>query len=314
MHNPTLADGQASGPERDLEVSFEFFPPKTAEAQQVFWQTVKRLESVKPRFVSVTYGAGGSTRERSLDTVRQLAQGTSLTPAAHLTCVDASKTQVESVVRGFAEAGVKHIVALRGDPPQGVGAKFQPHPEGYGNAADLIAGIKSIGEFEISVATYPEKHPESFTLEVDLAMLAAKVDNGASRALTQFFFDNSAYLRFLDRARARRINIPIVPGILPVTNFAKVKEFAFRCGATIPAAFARRFEGLESDPETTKLIAVATAVEQVEALRREGVRQFHFYTLNRSDLVYAICRVLGLGGELNSDMAENSNDRRAAVQ
>jgi methylenetetrahydrofolate reductase (NADPH) len=289
--------------ETGLEVSFEFFPPKTAEAEVVFWQTVKRLESVKPRFVSVTYGAGGSTRDRSLETVRQLAKTTGLKPAAHLTCVDASKSEVDEVVRSFAQAGVSHIVALRGDPPQGVGAKFEPHPLGYGNAADLIGGIKAIGDFEISVAAYPEKHPESFTLEVDLAMLAAKADNGATRAITQFFFDNSAYLRFLDRARARGITLPIVPGILPVTNFARVKEFAFRCGATIPAAFARRFHGLETDPEIAKLVAVATAAEQVEALRREGVRQFHFYTLNRSDLVYAICRVLGLGGNFEEAAA-----------
>jgi methylenetetrahydrofolate reductase (NADPH) len=283
--------------EPDLEVSFEFFPPKSDDADQVFWRTVNRLESIKPAFVSVTYGAGGSTRERSLDTVRKLAQTTALKPAAHLTCVDASKADVNDVARRFAEAGVKHIVALRGDPPQGVGKKFQPHPAGYGNAADLISGIRSIGDFEISVAAYPEKHPESFTLEVDLAMLAAKVDNGATRALTQFFFDNSAYLRFLDRARARGITIPIVPGILPVTNIGRVKEFAFRCGAAIPSAFARRFDGLENDPEMAKLIAVASAAEQVDALRREGVRQFHFYTLNRADLVYAICRVLGLGAE-----------------
>jgi methylenetetrahydrofolate reductase (NADPH) len=283
--------------EPDLEVSFEFFPPKSDDADQVFWRTVSRLESIKPAFVSVTYGAGGSTRERSLDTVRKLAQTTALRPAAHLTCVDASKADVNDVARRFAEAGVKHIVALRGDPPQGVGKKFQPHPSGYGNAADLIGGIRSIGDFEISVAAYPEKHPESFTLEVDLAMLAAKVDNGATRALTQFFFDNSAYLRFLDRARARGITIPIVPGILPVTNIGRVKEFAFRCGAAIPSAFARRFDGLENDPEMAKLIAVASAAEQVDALRREGVRQFHFYTLNRADLVYAICRVLGLGVE-----------------
>jgi methylenetetrahydrofolate reductase (NADPH) len=289
--------------ETGLEVSFEFFPPKTAEAEVVFWQTVKRLESVKPRFVSVTYGAGGSTRERSLETVRQLAQTTGLKPAAHLTCVDAPKNEVDQVVRSFAQAGVSHIVALRGDPPQGVGAKFEPHPLGYGNAADLIGGIRAIGDFEISVAAYPEKHPESFTLEVDLAMLAAKADNGATRAITQFFFDNSAYLRFIDRVRARGITLPIVPGILPVTNFARVKEFAFRCGATIPAAFARRFHGLETDPETAKLVAVATAAEQVEALRREGVRQFHFYTLNRSDLVYAICRVLGLGGNFEEAAA-----------
>jgi methylenetetrahydrofolate reductase (NADPH) len=278
-----------------LQVSFEFFPPKSQEGEGAFWQTVKRLEGVKPIFVSVTYGAGGSTRHRTLSTVRQIAQGTKLSVAGHLTCVDASKAEVDEVVRNFAEAGVRHIVALRGDSPSGVGAKFEPHPQGYGNAADLIGGIRALGDFEISVAAYPEKHPESFTLEVDLAMLAAKVDNGATRALTQFFFDNSAYLRFLDRARARGIKIPIVPGILPVTNFGRVKEFAFRCGTTIPAAFARRFDGLDSDPETTKLVAVATAAEQVEALRREGVNQFHFYTLNRAELVYAICRVLGLG-------------------
>jgi methylenetetrahydrofolate reductase (NADPH) len=281
----------------DLEVSFEFFPPKTGEAQTAFWPNVKRLERIKPCFVSVTYGAGGSTRDNSLETLRRIAQGTSLKPAAHLTCVASTRSEVDEVVRSFAEAGVRHIVALRGDPPGGVGTKFEPHPNGYGNAADLVAGIKAIGDFEISVAAYPEKHPESFTLEVDLAMLSAKIDNGATRALTQFFFDNSTYLRFLDRARARGIRIPIVPGILPVTNFARVKEFAFRCGASIPAAFARRFEGLESDPETAKLVAAATAAEQVEALRREGVRQFHFYTLNRSDLVYAICRVLGLGDD-----------------
>ena len=301
---PAMAEAAAAvrRPEPEIEVSFEFFPPKSEDADRVFWQTVGRLEHIRPSFVSVTYGAGGSTREKSLDTVRKLAEATTLKPAAHLTCVDASKADVNDVARRFAEAGVKHIVALRGDPPQGVGKKFQPHPLGYGNAADLIGGIRSIGDFEISVAAYPEKHPESFTLEVDLAMLAAKVDNGATRALTQFFFDNSAYLRFLDRARARGITIPIVPGILPVTNISRVKEFAFRCGATIPSAFARRFDGLENDPETAKLVAVASAAEQVEALRREGVRQFHFYTLNRSDLVYAICRVLGLGAEA-SDVA-----------
>ena len=281
--------------DQGLKVSFEFFPPKSEEGEGTFWQTVKRLEGVRPSFVSVTYGAGGSTRHRTLSTLRQIAQGTNLSIAGHLTCVDASKAEVNDVVKSFAEVGIKHIVALRGDSPRGIGAKFEPHPYGYGNAADLIGGVRALGDFEISVAAYPEKHPESFTLEVDLAMLAAKVDNGASRALTQFFFDNSAYLRFLDRARARGITIPIVPGILPVTNFARVKEFAFRCGATIPAAFARRFEGLDSEPETMKLVAVATAAEQVEALKREGVNQFHFYTLNRSELVYAICRVLGLG-------------------
>lgn len=289
--------------EPPLTVSFEFFPPKTVDAVPSFRQTVEKLGRVRPHFVSVTYGAGGSTRDRSLDTVRALASETTLKPAAHLTCVGATKGDVDGVVRTFAEAGVRHIVALRGDPPQGVGARFEPHPEGYRNGADLVEGIRRLGDFEISVAAYPEKHPESFTLEVDLAMLAAKVDNGASRAITQFFFDNSAFLRYVDRVRARGISVPIVPGILPVTNFAKVKEFAYRCGATIPAAYARRFEGLENDPETARLVAVATATEQIEALRREGIRHFHFYTLNRSDLVYAICRMLGLGLETPAEAA-----------
>jgi methylenetetrahydrofolate reductase (NADPH) len=279
----------------DVAVSFEFFPPKTTDAEVGFWQAVRRLETLRPSFVSVTYGAGGASRERTLDAVARLARTTSLNPAAHLTCVGAAKREVDAVVRDISAAGVRHIIALRGDPPQGVGAKFEPHPEGYRNAADLVGGIREIGNFEISVAAYPEKHPESFTMEVDLALLAAKVDNGASRAITQFFFDNSAYLRFLDRVRARAINVPIVPGILPITNLARVKEFAHRCGAAMPAALLRRFEGLEHDPQTMKMVAAVTAAEQIEALRREGVRQFHFYTLNRADLVYAICRVLGLG-------------------
>jgi methylenetetrahydrofolate reductase (NADPH) len=285
--------------DQGLEISFEFFPPKTEDADRSFWQAVERLEGVKPRFVSVTYGAGGSTRTRTLSTLVELHRRTRLSLAAHLTCVNSSKAEVDQVVRSYEDSGIKHIVALRGDPPGGVGGKFEPHPCGYRNAADLVAGIRAVGDFEVSVAAYPENHPESFTLEVDLALLAAKADNGASRAITQFFFDNSAYLRFVDRARARGIRIPIVPGILPVTNFSRVKEFAFRCGASIPAAFARRFEGLESDPDTMKLVAAATAAEQVDSLRREGIRQFHFYTLNRAEIVYAICRVLGLGEAMN---------------
>jgi methylenetetrahydrofolate reductase (NADPH) len=289
--------------DQGLEISFEFFPPKSEDADLPFWHTVERLEGIGPRFVSVTYGAGGSTRHRTLSTLAEMRRRTRLSLAAHLTCVDASKAEVDQVVQSYGAAGIEHIVALRGDPPGGVGAKFEPHPCGYRNAADLVAGIRAVGDFEISVAAYPEKHPESFTLEVDLAMLAAKAENGASRAITQFFFDNSAYLRFVDRARARGIRIPIVPGILPVTNFSRVKEFAFRCGASIPAAFARRFDGLDSDPDTMKLVAAATAAEQVEALRREGVRQFHFYTLNRAEIVYAICRVLGLGKSMSEAAA-----------
>jgi methylenetetrahydrofolate reductase (NADPH) len=288
-----MADSQSAA-SADIAVSFEFFPPQTGAAEHGFWRAVRRLEAVRPAFVSVTYGAGGTTRDRTLDAVAKLARTTSLRPAAHLTCVGAARREVDEVIRGIAAAGVSHIIALRGDPPQGPGTKFEPHPEGYRNGADLVGGIRRLGDFEISVAAYPEKHPESFTMEVDLALLAAKVDNGASRAITQFFFDNSAYLRFLDRVRARGIGVPVVPGILPITNLARVREFARRCGTSIPAALLRRFEGLENDHDTMKLVAAVTAAEQIEALRREEVRQFHFYTLNRADLVYAICRVLGL--------------------
>lgn len=280
-----------------LEVSFEFFPPKPGEGADGFWRTIGRLESIKPRFVSVTYGAGGTTRDRTLDTVTGIRTRTSLQPAAHLTCVGAPRTEVDAVVRQFWEAGIRHIVALRGDPPGGVGKRFTPHPEGYRNAADLVRGIRAIGNFEISVAAYPEKHPEAVSIEEDLAFLADKAEHGAKRALSQFFFTNAAFLRFRDRVFARGIEIDLVPGILPITNFARVKEFAARCGAFVPPVLAQRFHGLDEDPETRNLVAAMVAAEQVDALRREGVRQFHFYTLNRSDLVYAICRVLGLGVE-----------------
>jgi methylenetetrahydrofolate reductase (NADPH) len=278
----------------DLQISFEFFPPKNDEAQAALGACVGKLEALSPQFVSVTYGAGGSTRDRSLATVESLLVRKRFQVAAHMTCVGASKREVNETVLRFAQAGVKHFVALRGDPPEGVGSQFKPHPEGYKNGADLVAGIKALGDFEISVSAYPEKHPESFTLEVDLAMLAAKEDNGASRAITQFFFDASAYLRYVDRARARGIQMPIVPGILPVTNFARVCEFARSCGASIPASFARRFEGLDHDPEARHLVAAMVAAEQVEALRREGVTAFHIYTLNRPELAYALARMLGV--------------------
>jgi methylenetetrahydrofolate reductase (NADPH) len=281
--------------EENIQVSFEFFPPKTSDMERTLWSSIKRLETVPPKFVSVTYGAGGSTRQRTHATVKRVVDETGLEAAAHLTCVNASRDEVDEVARSYRDAGVRHIVALRGDPPEGVGAQYRPHERGYQNAADLVAGLKAVGEFEISVAAYPEKHPEATDFETDLAMLGAKVDNGADRAITQFFFDNTAYFRYLDRVRARGLDIPIVPGILPVTNFARVVEFAAQCGATIPAAFAQRFEGLEGDPQACKLVAAAVAAEQVIALREQGVTQFHFYTLNRADLVYAICRMLGLG-------------------
>jgi methylenetetrahydrofolate reductase (NADPH) len=278
-----------------LRVSFEFFPPKPGDAEDAFWRTVRRLESIDPAFVSVTYGAGGTTRDRTLNTVRRLHEETSLKPAAHLTCVGATKEEVNGTLQEFWNVGVRHIVALRGDPPGGVGLRFQPHPGGYANAADLVRGIRGIAPFEVSVTAYPERHPESVSIEEDLAFMADKAEHGATRALSQFFFHNSFFLRLRDRIMARGIKIELVPGILPITNFAKVCEFAGKCGAHIPPDLARRFAGLDSDPETRNLVAAIVAAEQVEALRREGVSSFHFYTLNRADLVYAICRVLNLG-------------------
>ena len=278
-----------------ITVSFEFFPPKGGEADNAFWKTLRKLETINPDFVSVTYGAGGTTRDRTLNTVARIAAETSLKPAAHLTCVGASKAEVNEVVRDFQKAGVNHILALRGDPPGGVGTRFVPHPEGYRNAADLVRGIREIGDFEISVSAYPERHPESVSIEEDLAFMADKADHGASRAISQFFFHNAFFLRLRDRIAARGIDIDLVPGILPITSFARVQEFAAKCGAHVPPALARRFDGLDNDPETRNLVAAMVAAEQVSALRREGVNHFHFYTLNRADLVYAICRVLGLG-------------------
>jgi methylenetetrahydrofolate reductase (NADH) len=281
----------------ELRISFEFFPPKPGEASDNFWKVIKKLEEMKPLFVSVTYGAGGTTQERTLGTVNSILERTSLAPAAHLTCVGATRAEVDSVVRGYWQAGIRHIVALRGDPPGGVGGRFVPHPQGYRNAADLVRGIREIAPFEVSVSAYPEKHPEAVSIEEDLAFLADKAEQGATRALSQFFFNNAAFLRFRDRVFARGIKIELVPGILPITNFARVKEFASKCGAFLPPALAQRFHGLDADPETRNLVAAMVAAEQIDFLRREGVDSFHFYTLNRADLVYAICRVVGLGEE-----------------
>jgi len=280
---------------RRIAVSFEFFPPKDEQMEQVLWESIERLAPLSPSFVSVTYGAGGSTRERTHATVKRLLAETPLTPAAHLTCVAATKEDIDAIVRNYHAAGVRHIVALRGDSIEGAGAKYAPHPGGYRNSADLTAGIKRIvPDFEISVSAYPEKHPDSPTVEADIDMLKAKVDAGASRAITQFFFDNDLYFRYLDRVRARGIDIPIVPGILPVQNFKAAKNFAERAGASVPAWIAERFHGLENDVATRKLIAAAVAAEQVIDLFDRGVTSFHFYTMNRADLVYAICHLLGL--------------------
>ena len=275
-------------------VSFEFFPPKTAEMETTLWDSIQRLAPLDPAFVSVTYGAGGSTRERTHTTVARIVKETDIAPAAHLTCVAASKAEVDEVIRAYHAAGVRHIVALRGDPAEGLGAAYAPHPEGYQRTADLVAGIKAIGDFQVSVSAYPEKHPEAASLDADIDVLADKVAAGADRAITQFFFDNDVYFRYLDKVRARGIDIPIVPGILPVQNFKQMRGFAERTGASVPQWFADRFEGLDNDPATRKLIAAAIAAEQVFDLLDRGVTQFHFYTMNRADLVFAICHLLGL--------------------
>ncbi len=278
----------------DIAVSFEFFPPKTEKMEETLWQSIERLAPLRPEFVSVTYGAGGSTRERTHNTVSRIVRETCLKPAAHLTCVNAAKAEVDEVARAYWAAGVRHIVALRGDPAEGPGTAYKPHPGGYENAADLVAGLKKIAAFEISVAGYPEKHPESMSPGADIDNLKAKVDAGADRVITQFGFDNAFYLRFLERARAAGIWVPIMPGIVPIHNFKQVAGFATRAGASVPSWLARRFEGLENDPATTHLVAAAVATEQAMDLVDEGVKKFHFYSLNRADLVYAICHLLGL--------------------
>jgi len=278
----------------EIDVSFEFFPPKTEKMEAALWAAIERLAPLRPEFVSVTYGAGGSTRERTHATVARIVQETDLKPAAHLTCVAATKDEVNAVARAYWDVGVRHIVALRGDPVSGPGTKYEPHPGGYINAADLVGGLKKVADFEISVAGYPEKHPESPSLAADMDNLKAKVDAGADRIITQFGFDNAYYLRFLERARAAGIWVPITPGIVPIHNFKQVAAFAARAGASMPSWLARRFDGLENDPATSHLVAAAEATEQVMDLVDEGVKKFHFYTLNRADLVYAICHLLGL--------------------
>ena len=293
----------------EIGVSFEFFPPKTEKMEDLLWAAISRLAPLAPEFVSVTYGAGGSTRERTHTTVARIVKETALQPAAHLTCVNATKDEVNEVAKAYWAAGVRHIVALRGDPADGVGSKYQPHPGGYQNAADLVAGLKKIAGFEVSVAGYPEKHPESATLAADIESLKAKVDAGADRVITQFGFDNSYYLRFLERARAAGIWVPIIPGIVPIHNFRQVAGFAVRAGASVPAWMARRFEGLEDDPATTHLVAAAVATEQAMDLVDEGIKSFHFYSLNRADLVYAICHLLGLRPLKTAPLEEK---RRAA--
>lgn len=278
----------------DLAVSFEFFPPKTDVMEARFWESLNKLAPLKPRFVSVTYGAGGSTRERTLRMVSRITAESGVAAAAHLTCVGATRDEVDDVVRGYAKAGVGRIVALRGDPPAGVGQPFTPHPEGYKNAADLVAGIRKIGDFDISVAAYPERHPQSADWDAEIDNLKRKIDAGASRAITQMFFENGDYWRLVERARKAGIEAPIVPGIQPIHSFRQIAGFAGRCGASIPHWLAERFDGLDNDPDTHALVAAAVAAEQVTELLDSGVTEFHFYTLNRSNLVLALARLLGI--------------------
>lgn len=277
-----------------INVSFEFFPPKTGDMESQLYESVSRLAPFAPDFVSVTYGAGGSTKQPTLNTIERIHSETELKAAAHLTCVDASRDEVDAVVREFWQAGVRHFVALRGDPAGGIGTRFRKHPDGYENAAELVAGLKAFADFEISVAAYPEKHPESPDFMTDIDMLKRKVDNGATRAITQFFFDNDSYERYVERVRRAGIYVPIVPGILPIHNFKQVTRFAGLCGASIPPWLVQRFEGLDDDPQTRALIAGALAADQVMDLVERGVHDFHFYTMNRAQLVYAICHLLGL--------------------
>ena len=288
------ASRQAKTERPPFQVSFEFFPPKTDAMEERFWDSIGKLAPLHPRFVSVTYGAGGSTRERTLRLVSRIKAETGVDAAAHLTCVGASRGEVDAVVQGYKDAGITRIVALRGDPPEGVGKPFTPHPEGYRNAAELVAGVRKLGDFDISVAAYPEKHPQSPDWQGDIDNLKRKLDAGAARAITQMFFDNGDYFRLVERARKAGISAQIVPGIQPIHSFKQIAGFAARCGASIPEWLAERFEGLEDDPETHALVASAVAAEQVLELVDAGITEFHFYTLNRSNLVLALARLLGV--------------------
>ncbi len=278
----------------DIAVSFEFFPPKSEKMELALWNAIETLAPLRPRFVSVTYGAGGSTRERTHATVARIARETAIPAAAHLTCVEASRAEVDEVAREYWQAGVRHIVALRGDPPAGPGTKFVPHPDGYANAAELVAGLSRIAPFEISVAAYPECHPDSANRAADLDNLKRKLDAGAVRAITQFFFEPDTFFRFRDAASAARIDAEIVPGIMPVTSFAAVSRMSKLCGTAIPGWLADLFEGLDEKPQARELVAATLTAELVRRLYAGDVRQFHFYTLNRAELSYAICHLLGV--------------------
>jgi methylenetetrahydrofolate reductase (NADPH) len=280
-------------PTETSAVSFEFFPPKTPEMETQLWNAIRRLAPLRPHFVSVTYGAGGSTRDRTHATVKRIIEETDLKPAAHLTCVGAPKEAVNAVIRDYWTAGVRHIVALRGDMPE-PGQAYAAHRDGYRSTAELVAAIRAIAPFEISVSAYPEKHPDSPSLEWDIEVLKAKMEAGASRAITQFAFDNELFARLRDRAEKAGIHVPIVPGLMPTTNFKGIARMAKRCGATVPDWLAALYEGLDEDLESRKLVATAVLVEQVRDLKAEGFDQFHFYTLNQAELTFAVCNMLGI--------------------
>jgi methylenetetrahydrofolate reductase (NADPH) len=283
--NPSVTDR--------VEVSFEFFPPHSEEMQETLWKSIQRLKSFAPAFVSVTYGADGSTRERTHDVVQRIVNETELTVAPHLTCVNATRGEIDDIAREYWDMGIRHIVALRGDPPAGSG-KYEPMPGGYAFASDLVAGLKRVADFEISVAAYPEVHPDAPSAEFDLDNLKRKLDAGASRAITQFFFKPELFLRFRDRCAAAGIDSPIVPGILPITRFSQMTKFAAQCGTSVPEWLRERFEGIDDDAEARNAVAADVAIEQVRRLQAEGIDDFHFYTLNRSELTVAICLALGI--------------------
>lgn len=277
----------------DVQVSFEFFPPHSEKMETTLWNSVQKLKELQPRFVSVTYGADGSTRERTHLAVERIVAETDLTAAPHLTCIGASCGEIDDIARSYWDLGIRHLVALRGDAPEGADT-YVPRKDGYAYASDLVAGLKKVADFDISVAAYPEVHPEAASPLADLENLKRKIDAGASRAITQFFFDTDVYLRFRDLAAAAGIESHIVPGILPITRFPQLQKFAERCGATVPEWLGQRFAGLEDDAETRQMIAANVAIEQVRRLQSEGVYEFHFYTLNRSELTVAICHALGV--------------------
>lgn len=280
-----------------LDVSFEFFPPKNDRMERVLWDSVTRLAPLNPKFMSVTYGAGGSTRERTHDVVTRIQQDTGLDAAAHLTCVGATRAEIDDIARQYRDAGIRHIVALRGDPPEGAGAVYEPYPGGYPYASDLVEGLKKIADFEISVAGYPETHPEAASANADIDNLKRKVDAGADRVITQFFMEPECFLHFRDRAAAAGIDKTIVPGILPITNFSRMVEFAGQCGTTVPCWMDTLFEQLDDQPKTRELVAATVAAEQCRVLHENGVNDFHFYTLNRAELTLAICHMLGFRAE-----------------